>query len=308
MIITISENEADTRLDKFLAERLPELSRSQLQKLIKEGQIKVNGKEAKAHVSLAINDTIEILNTALEPKVRATESPVFDQIKVIDEQEDYIVLNKPAGLIVHEAPSLQEATLTDWLINKYPEIKTVGEDPLRPGIVHRLDKDVSGLLIVARTAAGFKHFKKLFQSRTLKKVYTALAHGNIQRDNGVIDFPIERAVGGYKMAARPKNQEGKQSETHFTVLKRFLHYTLAEILIKTGRTHQIRAHLAAYGNPIVGDNLYGTHTTKLNNNKLKTHRIFLMASRLEFKDPKGEKKKYELELPEEFINLMNTLK
>jgi 23S rRNA pseudouridine1911/1915/1917 synthase len=245
----------------------------------------------------------------LEAPIRETFSPVFEQIVIIDEQTDYLVINKPAGLIIHEAASLQEATLVDWLIAKYPEVIGVGEDSMRPGIVHRIDKDVSGLLIVARTEKGFKHFKRLFKSRTLKKIYTAITHDVIVRDNGVIDFPIERSAAGYKMAAKPKSlEEGKPAETHFTVLKRFLHFTLAEILIKTGRTHQIRAHLAAYGNPIVGDNLYGTHTCKIANRKLATKRIYLMASKLEFKDPDGEKKSYELPLPEEFNLLMSQLK
>jgi 23S rRNA pseudouridine1911/1915/1917 synthase len=308
MKITVTAENNGERLDKFLTDKLPTLSRSQIQKLIKNESIVINGTPAKAHSYLAADDEISILNTALEAPVRETSSPIFDSIIVIDEQPDYLVINKPAGLIIHEAPSMQEATLVDWLVANYPEIKTIGENPMRPGIVHRIDKDVSGLLIVARTEAGFKHFKKLFQNRTLKKIYTAITHDVIKRDDGVIDFPIERAAGGYRMAAKPKNQEGKPAETHFTVLKRFLHFTLVEILIKTGRTHQIRAHLSAYGNPIVGDNLYGTHTCKLANRKLGTKRIFLMASRLEFKDPTGEKKKYELELPKEFTELMETLK
>lgn len=308
MKITVTAESNGERLDKFLTDKLPTLSRSQIQKLIKNESIVINDTPAKAHSYLAEDDEISILNTALETPVRETNSPIFESIKVIDEQPDYLVINKPAGLIIHEAPSMQEATLVDWLLANYPEIKSIGESPIRPGIVHRIDKDVSGLLIVARTEAGFKHFKKLFQNRTLKKIYTAIAHDVIKKDDGVIDFPIERAAGGYRMAAKPKNQEGKPAETHFTVLKRFLHFTLVEILIKTGRTHQIRAHLAAYGNPIVGDNLYGTHTCKLANKKLGTKRIYLMASRLEFKDPTGEKKSYQLELPDEFVKLMETLK
>lgn len=308
MKLTVPEEKNGERLDKFLTENLPTLSRSQIQKLIKNESIVVNGIKAKSHTYLEAGDQISILSTALEAPIRETTSPIFDDIKVIDEQPDYLVINKPAGLIIHEAPSLQEATLVDWLITTYPEVKGVGDNQVRPGIVHRIDKDVSGLLIVARTETGFKHFKKLFQNRTLKKIYTALVHDIIKRDIGMIDFPIERAAGGYRMAAKPKNQEGKPSETHFTVLRRFLHFTLAEILIKTGRTHQIRAHLSAYGNPIVGDNLYGTHTCKLANRKLGTKRIYLIASKLEFKDPAGEKKSYQLELPPEFTDLMATLK
>lgn len=308
MKITVSEQFHRERLDKFLAQELSSLSRSQIQKLIVNESIVVNETKAKAHAYLNTGDVITILNTALEKPVRETASPFFADIKIIDEQPDYLVINKPAGLIIHEAPSLQEATLVDWLVAKYPSVVGIGENSMRPGIVHRIDKDVSGLLIIALTDKGFKHFKKLFKSRTLKKIYTALVHEVIAKDNGVIDFPIERSAGGYKMAAKPKNQEGKPAESHFSVFKRFLHFTLVEILIKTGRTHQIRAHLAAYGNPIVGDNLYGTHTCKLANRKLDTKRIFLIASKLEFKDPSGEKKSYQLELPDEFNTLMGQLK
>lgn len=308
MKITVTETHHRERLDKFLDQALADLSRSQIQKLIKNESILLNGKKAKAHSYLETADEIEILNTALEAPKRETASPLFANITIIDEQPDYLVINKPVGLIIHEAPSLQEATLVDWLVDKYPDVKKVGDNPMRPGIVHRIDKDVSGLLIIARTEAGFKHFKKLFKSRTLKKIYTALTHDIIKKDDGIIDFPIERAAGGYRMAAKPKNQEGKPAESHFKVLKRFLHFTLVEILIKTGRTHQIRAHLAAYGNAIVGDSLYGTHTNKLANKKLETKRIFLIASKLEFKDPLGDKKSYELPLPEEFTALMKTFK
>ena len=309
MKFIIDPENQGSRLDKYLVERLPELSRSQLQKLIKDEQILVDQKVAKPHQYLELGATVEVYDTSLEKKIRPTESELFEKIVIIDETPEYLVLNKPAGLIVHPAESLQEAALTDWLIKKYPQVLGVGEDDTRPGIMHRLDKDVSGLMIVALTAEAYTHFKKLFQGRRLKKIYTALVHGVVKRDNGVIDFPIERSAGGYKMAAKPKNaEEGKPAESHFEVLRRFLHYTLVEVLIKTGRTHQIRAHLAAYSNPIIGDNLYGGHLNKLANKKFGTKRIYLAATKLEFKDPKGEKKSYQLEIPEEFTKLMSTLK
>jgi 23S rRNA pseudouridine1911/1915/1917 synthase len=308
MQIVISDAEQRFRLDKCLSNHLPEYSRSQLQKLIKEGLVLLNDQPAKTGSSLNSGDKINIISLDILKEPRPTTSPIFEQIVIVDEQADYLVVNKPAGLIVHEAASLQEACLVDWLLERYPEIKTVGEDSLRPGIVHRLDKDVSGLLIVAKTQKGFLHFKKLFQGRRLKKIYTALVHGAVKADDDSIDFPIERSNAGYKMAARPKNQEGKPAQTEFKTIKRFLHYSLLEVLIKTGRTHQIRAHLAAYGHPIIGDNLYGHHTAKLANHKLGSKRIYLYASRLEFKDPSGEKKEYALSAPDEFSRMISILK
>jgi 23S rRNA pseudouridine1911/1915/1917 synthase len=308
MNFTILEKNSAERLDKFLTDQLPSHSRSQLQKLIKQGLVTVNKQTVSPKHSLNTGDLVVVHELTPEETARPTESPLFEQIVIIDEQPSYLVINKPAGLIVHPATSLPEPALTDWLIKKYPEIVTVGEDATRPGIVHRLDKDVSGLLIVARDQTAFLHFKKLFQGRRLKKIYTAIAHGQVLRDAGVIDFLIERSASGHKMAARPKNQEGKVSETHFEVQKRFIHYTLLQILIKTGRTHQIRAHLAAYSNPIVGDNLYGGHLAKVANKKLGTKRIYLAATQLEFKDPGGEKKNYQLDMPMEFTELMKLLK
>lgn len=308
MKITITETNVGERLDKYLAELLPTETRSQLQKKIKAGLITVNDKEVAAKYPLLLDDVISIRELTAEEAARPTESEVFDLIEIVDEQPSYVVLNKPAGIIVHPADSMHEPALTDWLLKKYPEIATIGEDLTRPGIVHRLDKDVSGLIIVARNEEAFKHFKKLFKSRRLKKIYTALVHAPVVRDEGIIDFLIERSASGHKMAARPKNQEGKESETHFTVLKRFIHYTLLEVLIKTGRTHQIRAHLAAYGNPVVGDNLYGGHLAKVANKKLNTGRIYLASTKLEFKDPAGEKKSYELSVPTSFTELMSKLK
>lgn len=224
--------------------------------------------------------------------------------EIIDQSEDYIVLNKPAGLLVHGASHLKEPTLADELLSRWPELAGIGEDPLRPGIMHRLDKSVSGLMVVARTEESFKSLKKQFQERTVKKYYTALVHGRIDRDGGEIDFPIERSVKGSKMAAKPKtikgekNAAGREAITVFKVIKPYINYTLLEVRIKTGRTHQIRVHLAAYGHPLVGDDLYGTKKTKTKNAKLNLDRIFLVSHRLEFSDLQGEKKSYNIDLPD----------
>lgn len=247
----------------------------------------------------------------------------------IFENDDYLIINKPAGLIVHGGPGISEEVLTDWLRDSYPEIETVGEDPLRPGIVHRLDKEASGLMIIAKTQKSFLHFKKLFQNRRVSKKYFALTHGQISKDDDVINFPIRRARDGYKMAALPvssetisdKNkasnrdrgtlkaqEESKEAITEFSVIKRYINYTLLDVKIKTGRTHQIRVHFYAYGHPLLGDPLYFTKKTKVKNQKANLNRIFLVAYELDFKDLDGEKQKFSIELPNDLKSFLEKTK
>lgn len=221
---------------------------------------------------------------------------------IIKETADYLVINKPAGLLVHGAPHIKEITLADWLLEKYPQIAKVGESPERPGIVHRLDKDVSGLMVVAKNQITYEHLKAQFQDRTLTKEYTALVYGRLLKDEGDIDFPIKRSRQGFKMAAVPQNFNQEQETvrkamTHFQVIDARINYTLLKLRIKTGRTHQIRVHLAAYGHPIVGDNLYGTKTTKIKNKKISLGRIFLASTLLEFSDPQGQVVSTQIDLP-----------
>jgi 23S rRNA pseudouridine1911/1915/1917 synthase len=225
------------------------------------------------------------------------------KIKIVQEEKDYLIIDKPANLIVHGGKHIEEETLADILSEKYPEIKKVGEDPYRPGIVHRLDKDASGLMIIARNQSSFEHFKKQFQERKVEKEYLAMAFGQIEKDSDIIDFPIKRSSGGHKMAALPKSvksiredkilsnrdwgnikaiSSSRSALTSFSVIERFVNFTLLKIKIKTGRTHQIRVHLSAYGYPLLGDNLYGNKKSKVKNKKLEINRIFLMASKLGF--------------------------
>ncbi len=232
----------------------------------------------------------------------------------IDENDEYLVINKPAGLITHGAPHIKERTLADFLLDEYPRLDKTGEGPERPGMMHRLDKLVSGILVVAKTPESYRNLKKQFQKRTVEKNYTALVYGQIDKDDGEINFPIERSARGFKMAALPltvggeKNEAGRRAATEFTVTKSYINYTLLEVKIKTGRTHQIRVHLAAYGHPLVGDDLYGTHKTKIKNKKLGTERIFLHAHRLAFRDLSGKRKEYEAKLPDDFKKLLNEIK
>ena len=224
--------------------------------------------------------------------------------EIIAETKDYLVINKPAGLLVHGGIGIVGETLVDWLTKKYPNIKNVGEDPMRPGIVHRLDRDVSGLMVVCKNQATYDSIKAQFQDRTIKKEYTALVYGKISKDEDEIDFPIKRATAGFKMAAVPKNFADRSDDkirhavTKIEVIKKMINYTLLKINIKTGRTHQIRVHMFAYGYPIVGDNLYCTRISKLKNVKNKLDRVFLASTELEFNDLNGERQKFQVPLPE----------
>jgi len=313
MIIKITEQFIETRLDKFLARQLKDLSRSQIQKLIKQRAITVSGLSVSPHYGLKAGDIIKITEKPYRPE-KTTEKNLPKNppdIKIMAETEEFLVINKPAGLTVHgRAPY----TLADWFKAKYPGLARVGDDPERPGIVHRLDKDVSGLLVIAKTQAAFNDLKKQFQNRTVKKQYTALVYGKIKQDSGLINFPIKRAQDGYKMAAIPltvKGEtavEGRQAETHFQIIKKFINYTLLKITIKTGRTHQIRVHLAAYDHPLVGDNIYATAKTRRQNKKLGLSRIFLIADQLSFTDLTNNLQYYKINLTDELKNLLKIVK
>jgi len=249
--------------------------------------------------------------------------------EIIFENDHCLVINKPAGLVVHEGGNVQEKTLADFLLEKYPEIKDVGDSPIRPGIVHRLDREVNGLMVVAKTQESFNNLKTQFQNRTINKGYTALVYGQLSKDYDVINFPIKRASSGHKMAAMPLNTEellvrkspkgrdrgniegvfkSKEAITEFEVLKRLINYTLVKVKIKTGRTHQIRVHFSAYGHPLVGDNLYGTKKTKERNKKIDLGRVFLVAKDLSFTDTDGEKRSFSIEMPKDLEERLKELK
>ncbi len=255
----------------------------------------------------------------------ATSKNKDDFPEIIFADKNYLVINKPAGLAVHEGGNLKEKTLADFLIERYPEIKKVGDDPIRPGIVHRLDKDVSGLMVIALTQESFEDLKKQFQSREINKDYLALVYGRVSKDCDEINFPIKRSRDGYKMAAlplnslelltrhTPKNRDqgniagvfnSKEAITEFKVIKRFVNYTYLDVKIKTGRTHQIRVHFFAYGYPLVGDPLYNTKKTKVKNQKLNLGRVFLVAYKLSFKSLDGEKKDFKIKLPTELESFL----
>jgi len=316
MTIKITEASSGERLDKFLTNfNLLKLSRNQIQKLIEQGLININNLNVSSHYILKPNDIINIAKNLSSDK-KSIDKKKFagapgHKIKIIHETDEFLVINKPAGLTVH---GLANYTLADWLMEQYPKIKQVDNDPERPGIAHRLDKNVSGLMVIAKTQAAFDSLKKQFQNRTIKKEYTALVYGKIKKDSAIINFPIKRARAGYKMAAIPATVKGEPieaerlAETEFQVQQRLINYTLLKIKIKTGRTHQIRVHLAAYDHPIVGDDIYGTAKTRVQNKKLGLGRIFLIADRLSFTDLANKRQDYKINLTDELKNLLKIVK
>ena len=318
MIIKITEKTAGQRLDKFLttADSIwPSLpSRSQIQKMVKQGLIKINGSPVSPHYGLKSGDKINIQKKSLKsgrPATRKAASAPAHDIKIIDQTGGFLVINKPAGIAVHGGA---DYALVDWLKAEIPAIKNVGDDRSRPGIVHRLDKGVSGLMVIAKTQPAFDHLKKQFQQRTIIKEYTALVYGQIHKAEGLINFPIARSKNGYKMAAVPLTDRGEPSKigrlaiTQFQIISRLINFTLLKIKIKTGRTHQIRVHLAAYGHPVVGDDVYGSAKAKAQNKKLGRKRIFLVADRLGFSDLENKPRDYKISLTEELIKILKNAK
>lgn len=318
-LITIKQ--ANERLDKFLVKKLFGFTRNQIQKMIKNNIVFVNKKEVASNYILKDGDEVCVKNLLKENNDKlldlARNSLIFSnkimcKIKVIFKTNEYIILYKPAGLIVHGAEHIKEKTLVDWLLNKYPNIAKVGDDSARPGIVHRLDKDVSGIIVVALTQESFENLKKQFMERKIEKEYMALVYKKVDKNYDKINFSIKRSSCGHRMAAMPIGFVGdknvRNAITEFKIEKKFINYTLLKVKIKTGRTHQIRVHMFAYGHPVVGDYLYFTKKTKEKNKKLKLNRVFLEATRLCFVDLSGEKKCFKISLDNEFKELLKIVK
>ncbi|MFN3301990.1 MAG: RluA family pseudouridine synthase [Patescibacteria group bacterium] len=227
------------------------------------------------------------------------------KLEIIFESPDFLVINKPAGLIVHPIKNSisKEKTLIDLLLKNYPEIKTVGDEPkIRPGIVHRLDKDVSGLMIVARNQKAFEHFKREFLNKRVKKEYLALVHGQVKEEKKIITLPLIKNYGKTLPARSAPLEKIKESWTEYEVLKKFKDFSLLKIKTGTGRTNQIRVHLKSIGHPIVGDEKYKIKRQKiikLFNKNTDSKRIFLHAYKLGFYDLDGQWQEFKIDLPEE---------
>ncbi len=294
------------RLDKFLADKFPQYSRSQFQKMIKNGDVLVNNGVLKSSYILAANDTVEVKD-AFKKEVLIQSENI--DLPIVYEDEEFLVINKPAGIIVHpDGASVSTGTVVNALFDKIP--KGVGED-IRRGIVHRLDKDTSGLLVVVKTLEAKNYFVKQFQGKTIKKVYLALVKGILPHKEGRIEAPIGRDIRNRKKMAIVDENKGKNAISLYKVLEEFevsekLRASLIEVEIKTGRTHQIRVHMDSIGHPIVGDNVYGSAPiNRFFKEKFGLDRQFLHAKKLSFKHPKtGKTLSLEAELPEDLEKVL----
>jgi 23S rRNA pseudouridine1911/1915/1917 synthase len=280
-LITAS-GDAGRRLDLFLAERVAQLSRTRIQELIGEGLVLVGGRIAKSSHRISAGEVIEIKVQPRPAPAAAPEDLPLDLLLVDDE---FVVVNKPAGMVVHAGAGHASGTLVNALLHRLGKLSQ-GGGPLRPGIVHRLDKDTSGAMIVARNDRAHEHLAEQFRSRNVRKIYVALVHGKLPRESGSITLPISRDPHRRtRMTARAA--KGRNARTDWRVVARLDRCTLVEAALHTGRTHQIRAHFAAIGHPVVGDTLYGApRTVRAGARDLpRLERNYLHAARLGFSHP-----------------------
>ena len=278
MRLTTGPTDAGKRLDHLLHERLPEFSRSRLQGLIRSGRVLVNGAGARASHAVRPGETIDV-EPAQAPPLRATPEAI--PLTVLYEDEDVVAIDKPAGMVVHAGAGVHSGTLVNALLYRFGALSRAGGE-LRPGIVHRLDRYTSGVLLVAKTDAAHRRLAEQFASRRVEKTYLALVHGKVKLDHGRIEKPITRDPRQrIRMTARLAR--GRAAWSEYRVLRRPAGFTLLEVRIGTGRTHQIRVHLASIGHPVVGDRLYGAPARVAGQPTLP--RFFLHAHRIRFEQP-----------------------
>ncbi|WP_461812761.1 RluA family pseudouridine synthase [Faecalimonas sp.] len=250
---TIQENDTGTRIDVFLSKKLDNISRSYIQKLIKDNDITVNGVTVKANYKVNMNDIIKVSIPELaEPDILPEKIP----LDILYEDKDILIVNKPKGMVVHPCPGHYSGTLVNALMNYCKEDLSGINGVMRPGIVHRIDMDTTGSLLVCKNDFAHQKLAEDLKIHNIKRIYHAIVHGIIKEDEGIIDAPIGRhSVDRKKMSINYKN--GKDAITHYKVLKRFSNYTYIECQLETGRTHQIRVHMASIHHALVGDTVYG---------------------------------------------------
>jgi 23S rRNA pseudouridine1911/1915/1917 synthase len=295
----IDVTESGKRLDLFLAENLTDYSRSYIQQLISENKVLVDGRLEKSNHKVKLGSTITIdIPDAITDEIKP--EPV--NINIIYQDNDIAIINKQKGLVVHPAPGNYTGTLVNGLLYHCKDLSGIN-GKLRPGIVHRLDKDTSGVMVVAKNDSAHRLLAEDLKSREIKRSYIALVHGNIAEERGKIDAPIGRDPGERKRMA-VVHKGSKNAITFFEVLERFGDFTLVNVNIKTGRTHQIRVHFSFIGNPVVGDEKY---TNRKNSFKVKGQ--LLHAWKLVLKHPStGEEMEFEAKLPKDFQTVLNELR
>jgi 23S rRNA pseudouridine1911/1915/1917 synthase len=298
--LTVPDEAKGERLDRWLAEQLPDTTRSQVTRLLAEGAVTVDGEKArKGGLRLAGGQQVVV---AHPPDPVATPlQPQSIPLEILYEDRDVAVLNKPAGLVVHPAPGHAGGTLLNAILARFPEIDDA-EQPDRPGIVHRLDRDTSGVLIIAKSAEARRFLQRQFRRRTTEKEYLALVLGRPETARGTIEGPIGRHPTHRQR--RAVIYEGRPAVTHFETVEEFEAATLLRVHPVTGRTHQIRVHLVSIGLPVAGDELYGPRRRRIP----ELDRHFLHAARLSIVTPDGERRTFETPLPEELENVLQALR
>lgn len=293
------EVESDSkRIDAYLSEKLEDTSRVAIQRLVTNGKVLVNGKTVKASYKVQAGDKIEVEEEVpVEISLKAQNIP----LDIIYEDKDIIVVNKPKGMVVHPANGNPDGTLVNAIMAICKDSLSGIGGEIRPGIVHRLDKDTSGIIIIAKNDKAHINLSEQIKEHTVKKTYIALVRGLVKENEATINMPIGRSEKDRKKMAVTK--KGKEAITHFKVLERYDKYTLLQVNIETGRTHQIRVHLSQIGYPVVGDEVYSNGKNEWNVKGQCLH-----AKSLEFIHPvTGEKMYLEAELPQYFKNILEDL-
>lgn len=311
----VSQECSGTRLDVFLCSYYADFSRSWIQKLIKKGLAAINGKKALPSRKLKTGDEVEF-ELELPPEISLEPDELLsDKIKIVFENDDFLVIDKPTGISVHPSSSEPKGTVVNWLLAHYPPVCSVGDPTdyklpttnyplLRPGIVHRLDKDTSGVMVIAKNQKTFLWLKKEFQAHRVTKKYLALVNGSPQDESGKIEFNITRSkIDPTRNTISRLKTVGRSALTYWLVLYRYADHTLVEVTPKTGRMHQIRVHLKAAGFPVCGDKKYGS--PRLDPKHLG--RMFLHAQYLSFISPSNEKFSFNAPLPEELEECLRNI-
>ena len=302
--LLVEKTAAGQRLDLFLTENIEEMTRSRAQKLIKSGVVQIGAVPVTQPKKALVEGDEVTLSTETKRVSSQPEADSSIHLDIVYEDDNFLVINKPAGIVVHPDRNYPDKTILNGLLDYDPDLTEV----MRGGIVHRLDKDVSGLLLVGRNNGAVSFLKKQFVNREMHKEYIALVHGVMSKPEGEIRLAISRSkTDPRKMAAHPASSpqaDDREALTFYHVLKNYERYTLLQVRIATGRTHQIRVHLSAIGHPIVGDVVYKPASLKT---RKELGRLFLHASVLRFKNPEGEEMKFELPLPEKLANFLQNL-
>ena len=299
MQIIVDEEVNKTRLDIFLCEKMPEFSRSKIKTLIESDKILVNGKKVKAGYELKAGDEINVDDIPTESKELLAQDIPID---IVYEDADLAVINKGQGMVVHPGSGNWDNTLVNALMFHIKDLSGINGE-IRPGIVHRLDKDTSGLLVIAKNDTAHKELARQIETKEFRRIYTALLEGRLKTESGVVDTYLKRSDKDRKKIAIAKAGEGKRAISHYTVLQIFDKYTLVQFELKTGRTHQIRVHAQNLGFPVVGDATYGKAKQDF-----RLQGQLLHSSSIEFIHPtSGKLLKFESELPRYFSEILRKI-